>query len=88
MWAVFSTYSILFFLDFFNVSLFLQRDGLYASFYLFLSYLFIGSILPNTIRTFTALIVASLFLVSLFLRFTLGAELATQLPTIQPGRLG
>ncbi len=87
-WAVFSTYSILFFLDFFKVSLFLQRDGLYASFYLFLSYLFIGSILPNTIRTFTALIVASLFLVSLFLRFTLGAELATQLPATSAWAVG
>ena len=47
MWAVFVIYSLLFALDYFHISLFLGRDGLYISTYLLLSYLFIGSILPQ-----------------------------------------
>lgn len=88
MWAVFATYSILFSLDYFHAGLFLGRDGLYATFFLFLSYLFIGSILPNTIRLSTALIVGSFFLMPLILRFELGTELATELPTIPSWALG
>ena len=40
MWSVFATYSILFAFDYFHVSLFLGRDGLYVTTYLLLSYMF------------------------------------------------
>jgi hypothetical protein len=79
MWAVFITYSILFALDYFHISLFLGRDGLYISTYLFLSYLFMGSILPQVNHFSTALIVGSCFLASLIGRWELGTELEGQL---------
>jgi hypothetical protein len=82
MWALFVTYSILFSLDYFRISLFTGRDGLFAAFYLFLPYLLIGSMLPSKIKTSTALIIGGLFLVPLVLRFKFSAELAATLPTI------
>jgi hypothetical protein len=88
MWAVFATYSILFLLNHFKISLFLERSGLYASFYLFLSYLFIGSILPNSIRNSTALSLGGLFLASLILRFKLGADITTKLPMASSWAVG
>jgi hypothetical protein len=69
MWSVFVTYSILFAFDYFHVSLFLGRDGLYVTAYLLLSYLFIGSILPSVSRFSVALMVGGLFFVSLGARF-------------------
>ena len=88
MLAVFTTYSILFCLDYFRVSFFLGKDGVHTSFCLFLSYLFIGSMLPNTIRMWNALIMGGLFLTSLILRFKLGAELARELPTMLSWAVG
>ena len=88
MWAVFATYSILFALDYFNVSLFLGRGGLYVSTYLFLSYLFLGSILPLANRLSTAMIVGGIFLASLIARFEFGAELATRLDAASPWTVG
>ena len=71
MWSVFATYSILFAFDYFHVSLFLGRDGLYVTTYLLLSYMFIGSILPNVSRSSVVLIASLPFLVSLIARFEL-----------------
>lgn len=88
MWAVFATYSILFALDYFHVSLFLGRGGLYVSTYLFLSYLFIGSILPIASRLSIAMIVGGVFLASLIVRFEFGAELAEQLDAASPWTVG
>lgn len=88
MWAVFATYSILFALDYFHVSLFLGRDGLYVSTYLFLSYLFIGSVLPLTSRLSIAIIVGGVFLVALAARFEFGGELAEQLDAASPWTVG
>jgi hypothetical protein len=88
MLAVFPIYSILFALDYFHVSLFLGRSGLYLSPYLFLSYLFIGSMLRNTTRTSIALIVGGIFLVSLSVRFKFNAELARELPPMWSWAVG
>jgi hypothetical protein len=88
MWAVFVTYSTLFALDYFHISLFLGRDGLYISTYLFLSYLFIGSLLPQIKHFSTALIVGSLFLASLIVRWKLGAEIGGQLIAAAPWEVG
>ena len=77
MWIVFSIYALLFTLDYFHISVFLGRSGLYVSTYLFLSYLFVGSILPGQIKTSTVLICGGLFLASLTLRLKFGSELAT-----------
>ena len=88
MWAVFVIYSILFALDYFHVSLFLGRDGLYVSTYLLLSYLFIGSILPQVKQSSTALVVGSLFLASLIARWKVGAELQGQLLAAAPWEVG
>ena len=88
MWAVFVIYSLLFALDYFHISLFLGRDGLYISTYLLLSYLFIGSILPRVNHFSTALIVGSFFLASLIARWKLGAELEGQLIAAAPWQVG
>ena len=88
MWAVFVTYPTLFALDYFHISLFLGRDGLYISTYLFLSYLFIGSLLPQIKHFSTALIVGSLFLASLIVRWRLGAEIGGQLIAAAPWEVG
>ena len=88
MGAVFVIYSLLFALDYFHISLFLGRDGLYISTYLLLSYLFIGSILPRVNHFSTALIVGSFFLASLIARWKLGAELEGQLIAAAPWQVG
>jgi hypothetical protein len=78
IWAVLGTYSILFVPDYFGITAFLARSGLYVTTYLFLSYLFIGSVLPRTIRTSTTLICGGLFLGSLGLRLQFGFEFAKE----------
>lgn len=88
VWTVVSLYSVFFILDYFHFSLFLARSGLFASFYLFFSYLLIGSILPGVNRTLPALIVGGLFLLSLSLRLKFDAELARQLPAISSWAAG
>lgn len=88
VFAVFATYSILFALDYFHLTLFLRREGLYISTYLFLSYLFIGSILPRVNQFSTALILGSLFLASLIVRFEFAPELGRQLEAATPWAVG
>ena len=88
MWAVFVTYSILFTLDYFRVTMFLARDGLYVSTYLLLSYLFIGSILPSLNKFYVALMIGGLFFVSLAARFEFGHELASWSDTATPWAVG
>ena len=88
MWSVFVTYSILFAFDYFHVSLFLGRDGLYVTTYLFLSYMFIGSILPSVSRFAVALIASCPFLVSLIARFELGRIPASWLHSAAPWATG
>jgi hypothetical protein len=87
MWAVFIIYSLLFALDYFHISLFLERDGLYISTYLLLSYLFIGSILPRVNHFSMALIVGSFFLALLIVRWEFGAELEGQI-VVAPWQVG
>lgn len=79
MLAVFSTYSILFIFDCVHLTIYSGRSGLYASFFLSLSYLFIGSIIPKTMKTSTTLIVGGLFIISLLLRWKVGPALAQDL---------
>ncbi len=88
MFAVFATYSMLFALDYFHFTLFLRREGLYISTFLFLSYLFVGSILPRANQFFAALIVAALFLASLIVRIEFSAELGTLLGLVAPWAVG
>jgi hypothetical protein len=88
MWAVLGTYSILFVSDYSGISTFLARGGLYVTPYLFLSYLFIGSVLPSTISTAAALICGSLFLVSLAVRLQLNAEFADGLHALSAWEVG
>ena len=88
MFAIFVTYSILFALDYFHVTLFLRREGLYISTFLFLSYLFVGSVLPRTNQFLAALIVGGLFLASLIIRFEFSAELGTVLGAVAPWAVG
>ena len=88
MWAVFVTYSILFTLDYFRVTMFLARDGLYVSTYLLLSYLFIGSILPSLSKFYVALMIGGIFFVSLAARFEFGHELASWSDTATPWAVG
>lgn len=88
MWAVFATYSLLFIGDYLRLSIFMGREGLYASFYLFLSYLFVGSVLPSINRFATVLIIGSLFLAPLVLRFEFDDKLAAGLPAIPSWAVG
>jgi hypothetical protein len=84
MLAVFLIYGSLFVFDYFDRTMFLRRSGLYASFYLLLSYLFIGSMLPKIDRRSTALIIGAAFLLSLIVRDELGAEIAAPLLHVIP----
>lgn len=80
MSTVFVLYLILFILDYFKLSIFLARDGLYVSFYFFLSYLFVGSMIPKSIEHLSAAIVGGVFLLALALRFYFGEAVADYLP--------
>jgi hypothetical protein len=88
MSTVFVCYLTLFLFDYFKLAIFLGRVGLYASFYLFLSYLFVGSIIPNSIKRLSAAIVGGLFLCSLVLRWHFEALLADYLAPIPVWAVG
>lgn len=80
MSTVFVSYLILFILEYFKLSIFLARDGLYVSFCFFLSYLFLGSMIPKSIEYLGAAIVGGAFLLALALRFYFGEAVADYLP--------
>lgn len=73
--SVFIGYLALLLCDYLHFTIFLGRSGLYASFFIPLSYLFIGSMVPPTMRTPSALIVGCLFACSLVLRGFIGYKL-------------
>jgi hypothetical protein len=88
MWAVFVSYLILFLFDYFRLTTFLGRSGLYSSFYLFLSYLFIGSIISNSVQRLSAMIISGLFLLSLALRYHFEVPLEPYLSSIPVWAVG
>lgn len=79
MWTVFSTYSILFVFDYFKLTIYSGRSGLYASFFLLSSYLFVGSIIPAKIRMPTVVVGGGLFILSLLVRWEFAPGLAQDL---------